>query len=80
TKVRAIEVELTIKSEKRLEEIVYDLAANKRYSAIWYFLPEHIYPAVVKVIRTLPSDSRKRFALYTLKGEIYATKPATQAR
>src|SRR5713101_1545857 len=35
--VRAIEVELTIRAEKRLEAIVNDLAADKHYNAIWYF-------------------------------------------
>lgn len=79
--VRAIEVELTIKSEKRLEEIVYDLVANKRYNAIWYFAPESVYNAVAKVVRKLPPDARKRFAFYTLKGDTYPneSRPATQA-
>jgi hypothetical protein len=77
--VRAIEVELTLKSEKRLEEIVYDLAANKRYNVIWYFAPENVYHAVAKAVRTLPPEARKRFAFYTLKGELYESRPATQS-
>jgi len=69
--VRAIEVELTIKAEKRLEAIVSDLAANKHYNAIWYFLPESVYSAVTKAVRKLPPEHRKRFVYYTLKGDSY---------
>lgn len=77
--VRAIEVELTLKSEKRLEEIVYDLAANKRYNVIWYFAPENVSAAVRKAVRKLPPEARKRFAFYNLKGELYEPGPAAQA-
>jgi hypothetical protein len=69
--VRAIECELTIKSEKRLEDIMFDLAANKRYHAIWYFLPEQVYNAVKACLKKLPTEHRKRFVLYTLEGEVY---------
>jgi hypothetical protein len=69
--VRAIEVELTIKAEKRLEAIVFDLAANKRYNAIWCFMPENVYSAVTKAVRKLPPEHRKRFVFYTLKGDSY---------
>ncbi len=73
--VRAIEVELSIKSEKRLEEIMYDLAANKRYNAIWYFAPENVYKTVSKAVLKLPSEARKRFAFYTLQGDLYTNEP-----
>ncbi len=69
--VRAIEVELTIKAEKRLESIVFDLAANKHYNAIWYFLPDSVYSAVTKAVHKLPPEHRKRFAFYSLKGDPY---------
>jgi len=69
--VRAIEVELTIKAEKRLEAIVFDFAANKRYNAIWYFLPESVYSAVTKAVHKLPPEHRKRFVFFSLKGDPY---------
>jgi hypothetical protein len=69
--IRAIEAELTAKSEKRLEEIVFDLAGNTRYSTIWYFLPEHVFPVVKKAVGKLPSEHRKRFVYYSLEGELY---------
>src|SRR5438552_27434 len=62
----AIECELTVKSEKRLEEIVFDLAANKRYSTIWYFLPEQVHLVVKKAVNKLPEEHRKRFVFYTM--------------
>lgn len=64
--IRAIEVELTIKSEKRLQEIVSDLAANQHYTAILYFAPENVCTVVGKALQTLSSDARKRFTLYRL--------------
>jgi len=69
--VIGIECELTVRSEKRLEEIVFDLASNKRYSAIWYFSPEPVYRAVKKAVNKLPAEHRKRFVCYTLQGEPY---------
>lgn len=69
--VIGIECELMVRSEKRLEEIVIDLAGNKRYSAIWYFSPEPVYIAVKKAILKLPPEHRKRFAFYSLKGDPY---------
>ncbi len=69
--VIGIECELTVRSEKRLEEIVFDLAGNKRYSAIWYFSPEPVYMAVKKAVLKLPPEHRKRFAFFTLKGDSY---------
>ncbi len=69
--VKAIECELTVKNEKRLEEIIFDLAANTRYNAIWYFLPEQGKNALTRAIEKLPSEHHKRFLLYNLKGEPY---------
>ncbi len=69
--VIGIECELTVRSEKRLEEIVCDLASNKRYSAIWYFSGEAVYTAVKKAVNKLPAEHRKRFVCYTLQGEPY---------
>jgi hypothetical protein len=69
--VIGIECELTVRSEKRLEEIVFDLASNKRYSAIWYFSPEPVYRAVKKAVNKLPAEHHKRFVFYTLQGEPY---------
>jgi hypothetical protein len=68
-KVNALEVELTIKSEKRLESIIFDLAGNARYDTIWYFLPDHIFPVVKKAVGKLPRPNQKRFVFYSLKGE-----------
>ncbi len=70
--VNAIEVEITVKSEKRLEEIIFDLAGNKRYNTIWYFLPESVYIVVKKTVDKLPTEHRKRFVFYTLEGEPYS--------
>ncbi len=67
----AIECALTVRSEKRLEETVIDQASNKRYSAIWYFVSEAAYRAVRKVVDKLPPEHRKRFAIYSLKGDAY---------
>jgi len=69
--VIAIECEMTVKSEKRLEEIIFDLAANKRYNAIWYFLPPQGKSAVTTAIHKLPLEHQRRFMLYNLKGEVY---------
>lgn len=69
--VRAIELELTVKSEKRLEEIVFDLAGNAHFNTIWYFLPEHVFPAAKKAVGKLPSEHRKRFVFYNLEGELH---------
>ena len=69
--VIAIEVELTVKSEKRMEEVMFDLAANKRYSTVWYFVPEQVYPAVLKAIRKLPQEHQRRFLVYNLEGKSY---------
>ena len=79
--VRAIEVELTIKAEQRLDAIVSELAANRRYNAIWYYLPENVYSAVTKAVRKLPPDHRKRFVFHSLKGDPYTHEPgeSTQA-
>ena len=50
---------------------MYDLAANKRYSAVWYFAPENVYKTVSKAVLKLPPEVRKRFAFYTLQGDLY---------
>lgn len=78
--VIGIECDVTVRSEKRLEEIVSDLAGNKRYSAIWYYLPEPVYRAVKKAVDKLPAEHRKRFAFYSLKGDAYPheSKESTQ--
>lgn len=70
-RVVAIECELTLKSEKRLEEIVFDLAAQRRYPVIWYFAPEQVASAVKKAVHKLPPEHHKRFMFYNLKGERY---------
>lgn len=70
--VNGIECELTVKSEKRLEEILFDLAANKRYSTIWYFAPEHVYATLTKMLHKLPREHQTRFVIYTLEGKPYA--------
>lgn len=70
--VIGIECELVVRSEKRLEEIVIDLAGNKRYSAIWYFSPESVYMAVKKAVNKLPPEHRKRFVFFSLKGDPHA--------
>ena len=78
--VICIECELTVRSEKRLEEIVIDLAGNKRYSAIWYFGPESVYRAVKKVVDKLPPTQRKRFAFYSSKGDAYPQESRESTR
>lgn len=70
--IKAVECELTVKSEKRLEEIVFDLAANQRYSAIWYFVSQQAQNAVAQAVRKLPTEHQKRFVLYNLKGERFS--------
>lgn len=69
--VIGIECELTMRSEKRLEEIFFDLAGNRRYSVIWYFSPEPMYRAIKKAVNKLPAERRKRFVCYTLQGDPY---------
>ena len=69
--VKAIEAELTVKNEKRLEEIVFDLAANTRYNAIWYFVSPQVKNAVFASIQKLPAEHQSRFVVYNLKGERY---------
>lgn len=69
--VNAIEIELTVKSERRMEEVILDLASNKRYSTVWYFVPEQVYPAVLKAIRKLPQEHQRRFLVYGLEGKLY---------
>lgn len=70
--INAIEVELTIKSEKRLHDILLDLASNPRYSTIWYFAPDAVAQAVRRAIMTLPIGRRAHFRLYDLEGKEYA--------
>jgi hypothetical protein len=70
--INAIEVELTVKSDKRLQEILVDLASNRRYSTIWYFAPDAVAQAVRRAIATLPAERRAHFRLYDLEGKEYA--------
>jgi hypothetical protein len=70
--VIAIECELTIKSEKRLLDVLYDLAATKRYSTIWYFCAENVYAVLQRTIAILPPEHRRRFVLYSLEGKLFA--------
>lgn len=67
----ALEVELTMKAEKRLHEILYDLASNSRYSTVWYFAPEQVRPAIVREVATLPPKYRSMIRLYDLQGKEY---------
>ncbi|HET8844324.1 MAG TPA: hypothetical protein VFN35_22850 [Ktedonobacteraceae bacterium] len=71
--INALEVELTLKSEKRLQEILVDLASNARYATIWYFAPEAIAVALRKALRTLPQERRHQFRFYNLQGKEYAS-------
>jgi hypothetical protein len=70
--VKAIECELTVKNDKYLENVVFGLAANKHYNAVWYFVPPTVQSAVSAAILKLPQESQKRFVLYDLKGELYS--------
>lgn len=79
TGIIAVEAELTMKAEKRLHQIVYDLASNPRYKAVWYFTPENVKPAVEKAISTLASDKQRRFTLSDLKGNRYEAAAAPNA-
>jgi hypothetical protein len=69
--INAIEVELTVKSDKRLQEILVDLASNSRYDTIWYFAPEAVAISVRKALTTLPASHRTQFRLYDLQGKEY---------
>jgi hypothetical protein len=69
--VKAVELELSIKNEKYIQDVVLDLAANKRYSSIWYFLPPNVKSTIHAAIHKLPQEHQKRFTLYNLKGELY---------
>jgi len=64
----AIETELTIKSEKRLHEILLDLASNDRYYTIWYFCSDQVHQALAKEIQKLPPKAMTMFRLYDLQG------------
>lgn len=70
--INALEVELTVKSEKRLQEILVDLASNPRYDTIWYFAPEAVAASVRHALTTLPPARRRQFRLYDLQGKEYA--------
>jgi hypothetical protein len=65
----AIETELTIKSEKRLHEILLDLASNERYYTIWYICSDQAHQALAKEIEKLPPKARTMFRLYDLQGK-----------
>lgn len=67
--VNAIEVELTIKSEKRLHDILLDLASNHRYDTIWYFAPDAVAAAVRRALTTLPAERRSHIRFYDLQGK-----------
>jgi hypothetical protein len=79
--IKAIECELTVKNETYLENVIFDLAANPRYNAIWYFLPPQVKTTVARAIGKLPPEHQPRFSLYTLKGEPYKDerKPVSPA-
>jgi hypothetical protein len=65
----AIEVEITLKAEKRLHEILVDLAPNNRYYTIWYFCSDQVHKALAKEIEKLPPRARTMFRLYDLQGQ-----------
>lgn len=65
----ALEIELTIKSQKRLHEILLDLASNTRYYTIWYFAPDPVRQVLVEEIEKLPPKARAMFRLYDLQGK-----------
>jgi len=58
-----VEVELTVKSKKRIRKILRNL--NENYDAVWYFLEDDCYKAVGKVMQEIP-DHGHTFALYPL--------------
>lgn len=45
----AIEVELTMKSKKRLEDILWDYALHKHIKEVWYYCPPDVASKVAKV-------------------------------
>lgn len=65
----AIEIELTIKSQHRLHEIILDLASNTRYYTVWYFCSDQVRQALAKEMEQLPHKARAMFRLYNLSGE-----------
>ena len=48
----AIEVELTMKSKERLEEIIVGYALRKNVKKVWYFCPPNVIDKVQKVAGT----------------------------
>jgi hypothetical protein len=65
----ALEIELTIKSQKRLHEILLDLSANTRYYTIWYFAPDQVRQVLIEEIKKLPPKARAMYRLYDLQGK-----------
>ena len=47
----AIEVELSMKSRRRLEKIINAFAAQLKISEAWYFCADNIIPAVNAIVR-----------------------------
>ncbi|MCO6450064.1 MAG: hypothetical protein J5I90_04675 [Caldilineales bacterium] len=58
-----VEVELTVKSKKRLRKILQDLAQH--YEAVWYFLAADCHRAVAQAVAEMPNHAYT-FALYEL--------------
>jgi len=65
--VTAIEVELTMKTYARLDRILRDLAANQRYTAIWYFTPSKVKIALDRVVSKLPESFHEKFVTCDLE-------------
>jgi hypothetical protein len=58
----AIEVELTMKSKRRLEDITWDYMLHKHIKETWYYCAPDVAGKVAKVISEL-----KGFKVYTLE-------------
>lgn len=64
-KIYAVEVELTTKSQSRLDSILSELARD--YQGVYYLASTDCYQAVEDAISRLTPDTQKRFRLYPLE-------------
>ena len=58
----AIEVELTMKSKKRLEDILWDYMLHKHIKEVWYYCSPDVAEKIVKL-----ADKMTRIKIYILE-------------
>jgi len=69
--ITALEVLLNVRSEARLQDMLYDFASDNRYHAIWYFVSKPVFGALTQALDKLSVKQQRRFAIYDLEGKPY---------